>query len=237
MRLRLLVLLLVAGIASAAPPAADPPAAEPAALRLPQTTLTEDQRVVHALNRLGFGPRPGEVEKVRKEGLVAWIEQQLEPGSIDETEVEQRIAGLGTLRRSSIELLTDYPPPRLLRQLDRTLTTRAGMDSDAVGQAFPELAEQKKPSDDEPVEKKMRRALGGPGRRRSTLTRSGRSPMSSKRRRYRGSGTTSSRATEPMSATATSTASSKRGRNCGPGRCRTGSWPRRPLFRARAIST
>ncbi|HWM76637.1 MAG TPA: DUF1800 family protein, partial [Methylomirabilota bacterium] len=46
---------------------------------LPATSLSEEQRIVHALNRLGYGPRPGDVERVRQMGLAKWMERQLEP--------------------------------------------------------------------------------------------------------------------------------------------------------------
>src|SRR5271170_1184546 len=36
---------------------------------LPITELTEDQAILHALNRLAYGPRPGDVERVRQMGL------------------------------------------------------------------------------------------------------------------------------------------------------------------------
>src|SRR5215469_8416525 len=46
--------------------------------------MTPDQKVLHALNRLAFGPRPGDVEAVKKFGLDKWIELQLHPESIPE---------------------------------------------------------------------------------------------------------------------------------------------------------
>ena len=42
--------------------------------------LTPDQQIIHALNRLTFGPRPGDIEQVRRIGLNKWIEQQLHSG-------------------------------------------------------------------------------------------------------------------------------------------------------------
>src|SRR5713226_8919215 len=47
--------------------------------RLPITELSEDEAILHALNRLGYGPRPGDIERVRRIGLERWIEQQLHP--------------------------------------------------------------------------------------------------------------------------------------------------------------
>jgi hypothetical protein len=46
--------------------------------------LSKDQEVLHALTRLTFGPRPGDVEAVRKMGLKKWIDQQLHPERIAE---------------------------------------------------------------------------------------------------------------------------------------------------------
>jgi uncharacterized protein (DUF1800 family) len=79
--------------------------------KLPITELTEDQAILHALNRLGFGPRPGDVERVRQMGLENWIEQQLHPESIDDSAVNQQLDRFPTLKLSSAQLLKDYPQP------------------------------------------------------------------------------------------------------------------------------
>ncbi|HYA97546.1 MAG TPA: DUF1800 family protein, partial [Methylomirabilota bacterium] len=50
---------------------------------LPVTELSDDEAILHALNRLAYGPRPGDMERVRAMGLAKWIEQQLNPASID----------------------------------------------------------------------------------------------------------------------------------------------------------
>ena len=49
--------------------------------------LSEEQRVVHVLNRLGFGARPGDVERVRRMGVEKYIEQQLNPAAVDDAAV------------------------------------------------------------------------------------------------------------------------------------------------------
>src|SRR5271170_1057148 len=51
---------------------------------LPVTELSSDEAVLHALNRLAYGPRPGDVERVKQMGLAKWIDQQLNPNSIDD---------------------------------------------------------------------------------------------------------------------------------------------------------
>ena len=49
------------------------------------TTLSEQQRIVHVLNRLGFGARPGDIARIQKMGLDAYIDQQLHPERIDDS--------------------------------------------------------------------------------------------------------------------------------------------------------
>src|SRR5262245_33131328 len=52
---------------------------------------------MHVLNRIGFGPRPGDLERVQKMGLAAYIEQQLHPEKIDNAQLETRLAAFTTL--------------------------------------------------------------------------------------------------------------------------------------------
>ena len=49
-----------------------------------ESKLSKDEQVIHALNRLTFGPRPGDVEAVRKMGVKKWIDLQLHPERIAE---------------------------------------------------------------------------------------------------------------------------------------------------------
>ena len=72
------------------------------------TPLTEEQKVVHALNRLGFGPRPGDVERVKAMGLSRYVEQQLYPERIDDRRVEAKLAGFHMLDASWNELADIY---------------------------------------------------------------------------------------------------------------------------------
>src|SRR5688572_24254215 len=64
----------------------------------------DDKTVVHVLNRLGFGPAPGDIERVRKMGLAAYIEQQLHPERIADEGLAQRLQGFDTLTMSSREM-------------------------------------------------------------------------------------------------------------------------------------
>src|SRR5579863_1556779 len=80
---------------------------------LPITELTEDQAILHALNRLAYGPRPGDIERVRQMGLEKWIDQQLHPESIDDSALDKRLQKYPTLNMSSRKLLDEFPPPNL----------------------------------------------------------------------------------------------------------------------------
>src|SRR5437764_3540982 len=71
----------------------------------------DDKTILHVLNRIGFGPRPGDVERVRAMGLDRYIDQQLQPERIPDTAVQARLAGLETLRLSSRRIAEDYYLP------------------------------------------------------------------------------------------------------------------------------
>ena len=73
--------------------------------------LTEDQKLLHLLNRVTFGPRPGDVERVKRMGILAFLDEQLQPDSIDDSQLESRLAVLPTQRMTSAELYQFYPPP------------------------------------------------------------------------------------------------------------------------------
>jgi uncharacterized protein (DUF1800 family) len=51
-------------------------------------TLSNPQLAEHTLNRLAFGPRPGDVERVAAMGVDRWIEEQLHPESIPDRPFE-----------------------------------------------------------------------------------------------------------------------------------------------------
>jgi uncharacterized protein (DUF1800 family) len=80
---------------------------------LPITELTEDEAIVHALNRLAYGPRPGDVERIRQMGLEKWIDEQLHPESIDDSALDQRLQKYPTLKMLAKQLLDEFPPPAL----------------------------------------------------------------------------------------------------------------------------
>jgi uncharacterized protein (DUF1800 family) len=98
---------------AAAAPAKDKKPKQEAPLKgLPITELSADEAILHTLNRLAYGPRPGDVARVRQMGLAKWIEQQLNPNAIDDKAIEARLENYPTLRMSSAKLLAEYPQPK-----------------------------------------------------------------------------------------------------------------------------
>lgn len=80
---------------------------------VPATDLSEDEAIVHALNRLGYGPRPGDVQRVKEMGLAKWIDRQLRPESINDSALNAGLSRFPTLTMSSAALLEKYPRPAI----------------------------------------------------------------------------------------------------------------------------
>ena len=74
--------------------------------------LSENQRTNQILSRLTFGARPGDFEKVKQMGVKAYIEQQLNPDSIDDSALDARLAKLPTLMLPTPTLAELYNPPK-----------------------------------------------------------------------------------------------------------------------------
>jgi uncharacterized protein (DUF1800 family) len=77
--------------------------------------LTTPQYAEHALNRLAFGPRPGEVERVAKMGVDRWIEQQLHPESITDRKFPERGAAAPAASRRAPRPAADRPAGQAAR--------------------------------------------------------------------------------------------------------------------------
>jgi uncharacterized protein (DUF1800 family) len=92
-----------------------------AAVGKPEATsarqIQGEQRVLHALNRFTFGPRPGDVAAVQAMGLKRWFEQQLNPSSIDDSALEARLEMFPAMKMEQAEMIRRYPSPQVLRQM------------------------------------------------------------------------------------------------------------------------
>ncbi|MBV9216380.1 MAG: DUF1800 domain-containing protein [Acidobacteria bacterium] len=104
--LRTIVSLLVVGVLFEAPliTLAKPPA--------DAASLTNEQRAQQVLSRLTFGARPGDVDKISQTGVDAFIDQQLDPDSIDDSAMQKRLDRLPTLNLSTPALAEQYNPPK-----------------------------------------------------------------------------------------------------------------------------
>jgi len=71
----------------------------------------DDKTIVHVLDRIGFGPASGDIERVRHIGLAKYIDQQLHPEQIPDAGMTARLAPLETLTKSSRELAENYFVP------------------------------------------------------------------------------------------------------------------------------
>lgn len=84
-----------------------------------KTKLTEDQKILHVLNRLGFGARPGDVERVRQMGLQKYIDEQLNASATADSVAESKVKNLEVFNMTTAEVFAKYPNPgALLRQLE-----------------------------------------------------------------------------------------------------------------------
>ncbi|MDQ2765944.1 MAG: DUF1800 domain-containing protein, partial [Gemmatimonadota bacterium] len=87
---------------------------------------TADEQVKQALNRVGFGARPGDAERVRAMGVDKWIELQLAPQKIDDRATEQFVSRFPVLAMSPAELLKEYPQQQQLIREKRQEMARNG---------------------------------------------------------------------------------------------------------------
>ncbi|MBP0596589.1 DUF1800 domain-containing protein [Herbaspirillum sp. LeCh32-8] len=91
-------------------------AAEPAA----GAPLTQQERALHVLNRLGYGPRPGDLAEVQQMGVKRYIDQQLHPERIPlPQDLQARLAALPALQMTPSQLFVDYGPPSFDRDASK----------------------------------------------------------------------------------------------------------------------
>ncbi len=99
--------------------------------------MDENKRALHLLNRFTFGPRPGDVERVEAMGVDEWFEQQLHPEKIDDAALEARLAPYRTLKMDTHELVTNFPPPQVIKMVENG---RASIPRDPQERAIYEAA-------------------------------------------------------------------------------------------------
>jgi uncharacterized protein (DUF1800 family) len=88
---------------------------------------SDERRALHALNRLTFGPRPGDIQQVMATGVDRWIELQLHPERIDDSALNSRLEPLRTVRMSTKEIVEDFPDPQ---EIEQALNGKRSIPSD-----------------------------------------------------------------------------------------------------------
>jgi len=94
---------------------------------------TPEEKAAHALNRLGYGPRPGEVARLADLGVENWIRRQLAPETIPDAAAEAAVADLGKLKLPRVELVEAYQAE--IRERQRS--NRAKSLAEARGETVP----------------------------------------------------------------------------------------------------
>jgi uncharacterized protein (DUF1800 family) len=82
--------------------------------------------VVHVLNRIAFGPRAGDVERVRALGVDRYIDQQLHPERLADSAMAARLSGLASIGLSSREIAETYELPQLMARRARKEEAKGG---------------------------------------------------------------------------------------------------------------
>jgi uncharacterized protein (DUF1800 family) len=95
----------------------------------PPAGASDQRRALHALNRLTFGPRPGDVQRVMATGVDQWIDQQLHPEKIDDSALSARLEPFRTLRMNTKELAENFPDGQ---EINQVMNGKKPMPSDAA---------------------------------------------------------------------------------------------------------
>ena len=99
----------------------------------PKDAENDQKRALHALNRLAFGPRPGDLQQVMATGVDRWIDEQLHPERIADSALESRLAQFRTLHMSPKEIAEEFPDGQMIKQV---LDGKRPMPSDPARRAI-----------------------------------------------------------------------------------------------------
>jgi uncharacterized protein (DUF1800 family) len=103
--------------------------------------LSKDKQVLHVLNRLAFGPRPGDVDRVRRLGVEKWIRQQLQPQLMAEDPVvDSRLKPLASLQLATWQIYETYQPPAQLTAVNTFVAPRRPLEQLVSAEQFQKLS-------------------------------------------------------------------------------------------------
>lgn len=138
-----LVVVLGVALSSLLAEAAPKPSATAPGLKLPwrEAGWTEREAAALLLDRLTYGPRPGDIDRVVAQGLEKWLADQLR-GDLRDPGVDAKLASFKSVKLSARQLAETYPnPPQLLREAERAgivdrntvEKARAGREAEVAG--------------------------------------------------------------------------------------------------------
>lgn len=112
-------LLLVAGVSACSglvnhtilSPAGEVSSRPALDIHIPQSALTEQQKILLVFNRFGYGPRPGDVDRIEKIGLPSYLRQQLSPETIPDLDVEKQLRDFPTLSMTTSQIMSEFSDP------------------------------------------------------------------------------------------------------------------------------
>ncbi len=99
----------------------------------PGPALTPQDSAFHALNRLAYGPRPGDVPRVVAEGVMRWIDRQLSPDGVDDDRWAQRERRFDILKYDRGDLAALYVEAQRERRERRLAAGQTTQGPDSVG--------------------------------------------------------------------------------------------------------
>ncbi len=109
--------LLCLSLACAAPQLIAKKKEKAADPRSNEQSPNDQKHAVQALNRLTFGPRPGDVQQVMAMGVDPWIDLQLHPEKIPDNAIGTRLAAFRTLHMSGKEIAEEFPDNQMIKQV------------------------------------------------------------------------------------------------------------------------
>ena len=138
----------------------------------PALPLSADERALHALNRLGYGPRPTDAAAITAEGADRWLErfltEQLEPRRLPQPEaLSTRLAGLEVLKLGQAELLGRY---REAVKAAREARREQAKGETPSAEALNAVREQVRPLVGQAATARLARALQSPAQLEEALT-------------------------------------------------------------------
>jgi uncharacterized protein (DUF1800 family) len=95
--------------------------------------ISRDQEMLMVLDRFTYGPRPGDLERMRAVGVNKWFLQQLDPKAIDDSAMDVRLERYPAMQLPLEKLMETYPDNQMVRaSLDGRVSIPGGEAAKAI---------------------------------------------------------------------------------------------------------